>query len=477
MNRRKFLKTTTAGVAGALFGSSFMKQCSSAPAQPNIIYILADDLGYGNLGCYGQTEIQTPNLDRMASEGMRFTDHYAGSTVCAPSRCMLMTGNHPGHARIRGNGRVPLQPEDITVANILKDSGYATGCIGKWGLGEANSTGTPNNQGFDYFYGYLNQIRAHNYYPTFLWENQNKVQLDNETVIAETGYSEGIGSASTNKEQYSHDLFAEKALSYIDDHAGSPFFLYLPFTIPHANNEHWLIDHHGMEVPDYGIYADRDWREKEKGFAAMVTRMDRDIGRILDKLQELGIDENTVVMFSSDNGPHAEGTHDPDFFNDNGPLRGMKRDLYEGGIRVPMIVRWPGQIAPGSESDHPSAFWDILPTCAELAGAGSPDNIDGISFVPELLGRNQPEHEYLYWEFPAQGGKQAVRMGNWKGVRLNVAEEGREAPIELYNLSEDIGEENNIADDNPDVVEQIAGIMEQAHIPSEDFPLFPDEIT
>jgi arylsulfatase A-like enzyme len=205
--------------------------------------------------------------------------------------------------------------------------------------------------------------------------------------------------------------------------------------------------------------------------------MDRDIGNILDKLQELGIDENTVVMFSSDNGPHAEGTHDPDFFNDNGPLRGMKRDLYEGGIRVPMIIRWPGQIAPGSESDHPSAFWDILPTCAELAGAGSPGNIDGISFVPELLGRNQPEHEYLYWEFPAQGGKQAVRMGNWKGIRLNIRDQGREAPIELYNLSEGIGEENNVAEDNPDVVEQIAGIMERAHTPSENFPLFPEEIT
>ncbi|MDZ7721256.1 MAG: sulfatase-like hydrolase/transferase [candidate division KSB1 bacterium] len=464
-SRRTFLKHT-AGAGAAIMFSGF--SCELAE-RPNIIYILADDLGYGDLGCYGQQNIKTPNLDQMAAEGMKFTDHYAGSTVCAPSRCCLMTGKHTGHARIRGNADIPLRPQDITVAELLKQAGYKTGLIGKWGLGEAGSTGIPNKQGFDTFFGYLNQIRAHNYYPTFLWDNQEKMNLDNEVVIAKEGYSKGIGSAATQRNTYSHDLFAEKALSFIEQNSDSPFFLYLALTIPHANNEGHLVDRHGMEVPEYGIYKDKDWPEAQKGHAAMITRMDRDIGNLFDLLKTLGLDDNTVVMFTSDNGPHAEGGNDPAFNDSNGPLRGIKRDLYEGGIRVPMIARWPGRIATGSTTDLPSALWDVLPTCAELAGVSAPPDTDGISFLPTLLGEpeTQEKHEYLYWEFHWwQPARQAVRMGRWKGVRNTP-----DSDIELYDLSVDIGEKHNIAKQHSDIVQRIASIMQSARTESENWPL------
>ncbi len=463
-NRRSFLKTTGA----AAISITLAGQCGPEFKRPNIIYILADDLGYGDLGCYGQENIKTPNLDKLAAEGMRFTDHYAGSTVCAPSRCCLMTGLHTGHARIRGNGRVPLKPDDVTVADLLHGVGYATGLVGKWGLGEASTTGIPNEQGFDFFYGYLNQIRAHNYYPTFLWRNQEKVELDNEVVYAKEGYAQGIGSAAMVRAEYSHDLFTREAFDFVERHKNGPFFLYLAYTIPHANNESHLVDRHGMEVPDYGVYKDKDWPEAQKGHAAMISRMDRDIGQLVDELKELGVDDNTLVMFSSDNGPHSEGGFDPAFNNSNGPLRGIKRDLYEGGIRVPMIAWWPGKIKAGSTTDLPSAFWDILPTCAQLAGAPVPNEIDGISFVPTLLGHSgdQKQHEYLYWEFHWwQPTRQAVRMGRWKGVRNTPT-----AEIELYDLKTDISEEKNVADQHPDIVKQIEEIMRTAHEESENWP-------
>jgi len=462
-NRRSFLKTTGA----AALGLSFAWQCGKSK-QPNIIYILADDLGYGDLGCYGQKNIKTPNLDQLAAEGMRFTDHYAGSTVCAPSRCCLMTGLHTGHARIRGNGNVPLKPNDVTVADLLQSVGYSTGLVGKWGLGEAGSTGIPNEQGFDFFYGYLNQVRAHNYYPTFLWRNQEKVELDNKVVYAEEGYAKGLGTAATKREQYSHDLFTREAFDFVERHKDDPFFLYLAYTIPHANNESHLVDRHGMEVPDYGIYKDKDWPEPQKGHAAMITRMDRDIGQLVEKLKQRGLDENTVIMFSSDNGPHAEGGFDPAFNDSNGPLRGIKRDLYEGGIRVPMIAWWPGRIKAGSTTDLPSAFWDVLPTCAQLGGAPIPNDTDGISFLPTLLGNtdDQKKHEFLYWEFHWwKPTRQAVRMGRWKGFRNTPT-----AEIELFDLKTDISEENNIADHHPEIVEQIAEIMRTAHEESENWP-------
>lgn len=451
----------------------FCFSCAEKKKEPvaekaNIIFILADDLGYGDLEPYGQRQIQTPYLNMLADEGIRFTQHYAGSTVCAPSRSCLMTGLHTGHTLIRGNASVPLKNNSITVAKLLKEAGYRTALIGKWGLGEAGSTGNPNNQGFDYFFGYLNQVRAHNYYPKYLWRNQEKVMLDNEVKIAEEGFSKGIGAAATKKVDYSHDLFSEEALKFIDESADTSFFLYLAYTIPHANNEHWLIDEHGMEVPDYGMYADKSWPEPQKGLAAMITRMDNDIGKIKRKLEELKIDNNTLIIFSSDNGPHAEGLNNPDFFNSNGPLKGIKRDLYEGGIRVPMIAWWPETIAPGQSTEHISAFWDFMPTACDIAGVEAPEGIDGISFLPVLKGDTQPMHKHLYWEFYEQGGKQAVRKDNWKAIRLSMSD-NPDAPVELYNLENDVSEENNIADRHPEIVQVMDSIMHVAHEPSEHF--------
>ena len=334
--------------------------CAATPSQPNIIFILADDLGYGDLGCYGQKQIQTPNLDRMAKEGMRFTRFYAGSTVCAPSRCTLMTGLHTGHCLIRGNRRVDLRDDDYTVAEMLQGAGYRTGMFGKWGLGSEGGTGLPTRQGFDEFFGYLDQSHAHNYYPTFLIRGSERERLDN--VVPNPG-RQGQGVAS-EKKTYSHDLIIREALDFVDRNRDVPFFLYLPVTIPHANNE---AGDAGMEVPGLGIYADRDWPEPEKGRAAMITYLDRDIGRLMKKLKDLGIDRQTIVFFSSDNGPHNEGGSESAFFNSSGSLRGSKRYLYEGGIRVPLIVRWPGEVAEGTESDHVGAFWDFMPTAADLA--------------------------------------------------------------------------------------------------------------
>ena len=467
-NRRQFLQmmglgAATLGVCGVPVRASRETPRGVTANHPNIIFILADDLGYGDLGCYGQKVIQTPNIDKLAAEGMRFTDHYAGSTVCAPSRCCLMTGFHTGHALIRGNANVPLRPSDVTVARLLKGAGYATGIIGKWGLGEAESTGIPNRQGFDYWFGYLNQRHAHNYYPTFLWRNEEQAPLKNEVRDINPP-----GGVATKRVEYSHDLFASEALQFVERNKNKTFFLYLPFTIPHANNE---AGNKGMEVPSFGPYADKSWPEPQKGHAAMITRMDGDIGRLMAKIKELGLDDNTLVMFSSDNGPHKEGGGDPEFFNSSGPLKGYKRALYEGGIRVPLIARWPRRIKAGTVSHHISAFWDFLPTCCELAGIEKPEGIDGISMLPTLLGKpGQAEHEYMYWEFHEQGKRQAVRWGDWKGVRQNVAKDP-DGPIELYNLKDDIGEKKNVAAGNPEIVKKIEAYMKAAHVPSEHWPM------
>ena len=436
--------------------------------QPNIIYILADDLGYGDLGCFGQKTIKTPELDKMAAQGMKFTNHYAGSTVCAPSRCSLMTGLHTGHARIRGNATQPLLPEDVTVAELLQDAGYKTGLIGKWGLGEPGSTGIPSKQGFDYFFGYLNQIRAHNSYPDYLWRNEDKVSLDNKIEIIQTTYAKGIGSVARHKKTHSHDLFTEEALRFIEANKDSCFFLYLAYTIPHANNEGIPMGQIGMEVPDLGIYKDKEWPEAQKAHAAMITLLDTDIGIILAKLNELNLDPNTLVIFTSDNGPHAEGGADPEFFDSNGTLRGMKRELHEGGIRVPTIAWWPGRITAGSDSDHISAFWDFLPTACDVAGIQVDIETDGISFLPAMAGEEQTHHEYLYWEFLEKGGRQAVRRGNWKAIRYDMSSDP-DAPIQLYDLAQDLAENNDISDQNPKLVEEIAAIMYSARIPSDVF--------
>lgn len=436
---------------------------AEAAPRPNIIYILADDLGYGDLGCYGQKTLTTPNLDRMAAEGMRFTQHYTGSTVCAPSRCVLLTGLHTGHCRVRGNGPGQLLDEDVTIAEVLKQAGYRTGCVGKWGVGNPPPLDDPQRQGFDYFYGYVNMYHAHNFYPEFIIRNGERVPLRNEV---EPQWKDGDGRGiATKRVDYVPDLVTAEALSFIESNRDSPFFLYFAMNVPHANNEatRGLRPERGMEVPSLGEFADQDWPAPEKGFAAMIRNIDSDVGKILAKLKELDLDENTLVLFSSDNGPHQEGGHQMPFFDSNGPLQGMKRDLYEGGIRAPMIARWPAHIDAGAVSGHVSGFQDMLPTLAQLAGAETPAN-DGLSMVPTLLGKGeQLQHDHLYWEFFEQGGRQAVRHGNWKGVRLNT-EKNPDGPIELYDLANDIEEAHNIADQHPDIVAKLVTILREAHV-------------
>ena len=440
-----------------LFLISSLTYAAPAP-KPNIIWIMADDLGYGDIGCYGQRVIKTPNIDRLAANGIRFTDCYAGSTVCAPSRCALMTGLHTGHARIRGNGQVPLAPEDITIAEILKSAGYVTGMIGKWGLGEPETTGIPTKQGFDEWFGYLNQHHAHNYYPDILWKNQQQVELGN---VVEN-------NVATKRVVYSADLFTHEALDFLDRHQRDRFYLYLPFTLPHANNE---AGKQGMEVPTDEPYSGETWPQPQKNHAAMITYLDTQIGKVLARLGELGLADNTIVFFTSDNGPHREGGADPEFFHSSGPLRGFKRALYEGGIRVPMIVRWPGHIAPGTTSSQVWAFWDAAATLAELAGAAGPPGTDGISMVPSILGeaaagRPAQNHEYLYWEFHERGFSQAVRMGNWKAIR-----KGPGTPLELYDLAQDLGEQHDVAKEHPDILARVETILASARTGSADWPV------
>ncbi|QDU11467.1 Arylsulfatase [Gimesia aquarii] len=439
---------------------------AAPPKKPNIIFIMADDLGYGDLGCYGQKIIKTPRLDQMAAEGMKFTQMYAGCTVCAPSRCVLMTGLHMGHARVRGNTSVQenqsLKEDDVTVAQVLKKAGYQTGLTGKWGIGEAGTAGVPNLKGFDFFYGYLNQHNAHNYYPPFLWRNNQKEPLRN-VIDPKSVNPAGIGGVATKKVDYSHDLIMNEALDFIDQNAKNPFFLYVALTIPHANNEAGRMVGDGQEVPDYGIYQNKDWSNPNKGQAAMITRMDAGVGQILDRLKKLGIDDNTVVMFTSDNGHHQEGRNDAKFFDANGPLRGMKRDLYEGGIRVPFIVRWPGTTPAGTVSDHIGYFGDLMATACELAHVPCPPDLDSVSFAPTIEGhpRKQKQHGFLFWEFYERGGKQAVRFGKWKAVRMPMFT----GKTELYDLSKDLGEGNNVASQHPDLVSKIEEMMDQSHTP------------
>lgn len=443
MTRREFLAATPAATLLA-----------QAPPRPNIIFILADDLGYGNLGCYGQKQIATPNLDRMAADGLRFTQAYAGSTVCAPSRCALMTGYHTGHGRTRGNKYpdLPLRSQDLTVTEILKKAGYRTGLFGKWSLGQLGSTGYPTRKGFDEWFGFFSQTHAHTYYPEHL--------LDGDSDYLSRG------NFGAKKTEYAHDLFTERALRFIGKGGSQPYFLELAYTIPHANNELGRDTGNGMEVPSTEPYSDRDWPAPDKNFAAMVHRLDRDVGQVLDAVERSGHADRTLIIFSSDNGPHREGGHNPDFFDDNGPLRGIKRDLYEGGIRVPFLAKWKGKIRSGV-SNHVCAFWDFLPTASELAGVPAPAGVDGISCVPTLLGGpGQKKHDYLYWEFHERGFAQAVRMGEWKAVRP-----GPGKPVELYDLRTDIGETRNVADQNAAVLRQMSDILRTARRESPEWPV------
>jgi arylsulfatase len=465
---RRFLLLVA--VFAHFFAPAARASAPPAPARPNVIFILADDLGYADLGCYGQKKIRTPRLDRLAAEGLRFTQYYAGNAVCAPSRCVLMTGLHSGHAVVRNNSEVkpegqhPMPAGTVTIARLLKGHGYVTGAAGKWGLGPPGSTGDPLKQGFDLFFGYNCQRHAHNHYPTYLWRNDRKVEI------------KGNPGGATGK-QHSHDLFEAEALRFIERNKDRPFFLYLPFTIPHV----------ALQVPDdslaeyKGKWDDPPYKggkgylphpHPRAAYAAMITRMDRSVGRILDLLKKLNLDERTVVFFSSDNGPvhGGVGGSDSAFFASAGPLRGLKGSLYEGGIRVPFLARWPGHIKPGTVSDLPCAAYDVLPTLCELTGARAPKDSDGISLVPTLLGKpGQKKHAFLYWEFPGYGGQQAVRLGDWKGVRQELRK-GRTA-IQLYNLARDIGERDDVAGRHPDVVRRIERIMADSHRPSAAFPL------
>ncbi len=461
-------------VIGILIGlSSYnVEVVSRAADHPNIIFIMADDLGYGDLGCYGQQVIKTPRLDQMAAEGMRFTQFYAGCPVCAPSRSVLMTGLHTGHTHVRGNAGTTdtsiqsLRDEDVTVAEVLKQQNYHTALVGKWGLGEVDQPGFPLRQGFDYFYGYLNQVHAHNYYPEFLYRNDQEVKLRNEVQLPEGKEPGFLGGYATKRVDYSHDLIAAEALRFVRESAGGPFFLYLAMTIPHANNEASKMVGNGAEVPTFGIYASEDWPDQDKGQAAMITRMDADVGRLFDTLRELQIDDQTLVFFTSDNGPHDESNHDLERFQPSGPLRGIKRALTEGGVRVPMLVRWPGKIQHGSISEHVGYFADILPTLSEVAGAVSKIKTDGISIVPTLLGEaNQAKHDYLYWEFYEQGSRQSVRFDDWVAIRQPMVS----GEVELYNVSTDIHENSNVAQQHPDLVEKAIGFMQEAHQPHENW--------
>ena len=439
-----------------------------ASAPPNVIYILTDDLGYGDISCFGQQILQTPNIDRLAAEGMKFTQHYAGATVCSPSRAALMTGLHTGHTPIRGNkpdGQL-LPDSATTLAEVFQNAGYRTGFFGKWGIGHPPPPDDPARNGFDEAYGYINMWHAHNCFPEFLYENGEKVTLPGNKLPSPNPWGdtrpEGTG-VSEKQVTYAPEEFRTRALQFIETNKEQPFFLYLALNIPHANTEG---EDDGMEVPDFGQYADKDWPKQEKGFAAMMDIIDGTVGDIQAKLKELGLDENTLVIFTSDNGPHEEGGHQADFFDSNGPLRGTKRDLYEGGVRIPMIARWPGHISAGTVSDHQSAFWDMVPTICELTGQPVPTNIDGISFLPTLLGTgDQVQHDYLYWEFYELGGRQGIRKGDWKLVRYNVREGGADTTTELFDLSQDLGETHNIAKEHPEVVAELEALMEQAHRP------------
>ena len=439
---------------------------------PNIIYFIADDLGYGDLSCLGQEKFNTPNIDRLASEGMLFTQHYSGSTVCAPSRSALMTGQHTGHTPIRGNrsiqpeGQWPIEDKTFTLAELLKQKGYVTGGFGKWGLGGPGTEGDPVFQGFDVFFGYNCQGKAHNYYPRHLWDNLEKVILhENE------GINEGI---------YGPNLIHEKALEFIESNKDQPFFLFYPNVIPHAElfaPEEYMKMFRGKFLPEKeyqgydegpkfrdGPYGSQP--EPHAAFAAMITLLDHQVGEVIDKIADLGLSENTLVIFTSDNGPHLEGGADPDYFNSNGIYTGYKRDLYEGGIRVPTIASWPGKIAANSQTNHLSAFWDVYPTLAELTGQEIHDSVDGISFLPTLLGKEgQQEHEYLYWEFHEKNGRQAIRKGDWKLVRYDVFSPEK-MTTELYNIAEDPAEIRNVAEENQDIAEELLHLMKGARTES-----------
>ncbi len=426
----------------------------AAGRKPNVVLIVADDLGYGDLGCYGQEKFKTPNIDRLAREGMRFTQFYAGSTVCAPSRSALFTGQHTGHTTIRGNGNVPLAGTDFTLSKMFRYAGYRVDGIGKWGLGLAGTTGSPKAQGLNQWVGFLDQKDAHDYYPSRVWRYDSQSNWDDYVA--------------NNGNNYIQELFNKAAQNSIRINSDYQFLLYLPFTIPHANP---ALKEEGMQVPSDSPYTAEKWPQPEKNKAAMISRLDQSVGYVRGWLDQHKLDSDSIIIFTSDNGPHDKGGVDPEFFQSSGPFRGIKRDLYEGGIRVPMIVWWPGHVEAGAVSDQIWAMWDLLPTLGEVAGAKEMKDIDGISMLPTWLGEKQTnQHEVLYWEFHERGFQQAVRMDDWKGIRLE-----QDQPIELYYLKDDPGEKDNVAKDHPMIVSRLEALMDREHVPSEDWPVDSDE--
>ncbi|NQD71300.1 arylsulfatase [Sphingobacterium shayense] len=472
------MKSTLLTLMIVLLASTAFTQAHSR--KPNIVFILADDLGYGDLGVYGQTKIKTPNIDALAKSGIRFTNFYAGTSVCAPSRSALMTGQHTGHTPIRGNkeiepeGQAPLPDSAQTVAMLLKENGYVNGAFGKWGLGMVGTSGDPNTKGFDQFFGYICQRQSHRYYPTHLWDNNDRIELQ--------------GNDLSKKVHYAPELIQQKTLEFIAENKDKPFFLFVPTVLPHAElsgpedefykqyeNSFQETPHKGADYGPNATVAGYTSVDRPRAtYASMVARMDAYVGQILDKLEEQGLTENTIVFFSSDNGSHKEGGADPDFFNSSAGLRGNKRDLYEGGIKVPMIVRWPAKIKPNTSSQHQGAFWDIMPTLVEITGAKQPNYTDGVSFAPSLLGKgNQDEHNFLYWEFHEDGGRQAVRAGDWKLIKQR-ARKPSETSFELYNLKTDPSESDNVIQKHPKRFQTLKKIMDQAHQENPEFPLLMD---
>jgi len=489
------LRFTTLILAALLFQPVHAR----ADERPNIVLIMADDLGYSELGSYGQKLIQTPYLDQLAREGMRFTRNYAGNAVCAPSRCVLMTGKHPGHAWVRNNSEVkpegqrPIPESEVTIAEILQSAGYVTGAFGKWGLGNPGSVGDPNNQGFDRFFGYNCQRHAHSYYPSYLWSDDKRIELNNNPPVpGHASLADGADPADPASydifkgQDYAPDRINEQALAFIRKNKERPFFLYYPTVIPHV----------ALHVPDEELkpYLALKWDDPpftraagygytphftpKAAYASMITRMDRYVGRILDLLKQLELEENTIVVFTSDNGTtHLKQEVDYDFFQSVKPLRGLKGSLYEGGIRVPLIVRWPGKVEAGSINSFMTGLEDWLPTLLAMTGLEekTPDNIDGISIAATLSSHRQARRPFLYREFSGYGGQQAVWMGKWKGIRQNMLRKNNPDPlkIELYDLEADISESRDVAAENPQVVARIRTLMAKQHTPSELFPLKP----
>ncbi len=499
----KSIKKALFTLAGLAF---FLCACSSGGNRseekqnnkPNVIYILADDLGYGDLGCYGQQFIETPNIDKLAAEGIQFTQHYAGAPVCAPSRCMLMTGKHPGHAQIRGNdewsergdvwnyiaqlkdptleGQRPLEKGTETIASVMKKAGYSTGMVGKWGLGAPNTASIPTKMGFDFFTGYNCQRQAHTYYPVHLWQNEKKLLLGNDTVAPGTKLPKGADpydEASYSDyylQTYSPDVMFSELIGFVERNSDGPFFAYWASPIPHAPLQapkRWVdyyVEKFGNEEPYIGNKGYFPARYPHATYAAMISYLDENVGKLVQKLKDLGVYENTLIIFTSDNGPTYNGGTDSPWFDSGGPFKSEygwgKGFVHEGGFRVPMIASWPGKIEPGSKSEHISAFWDVMPTLADITGQKAPET-DGISYLPTLLGEEQPEHPYLYWEYPEYGGQQAVRMGRWKGIRKDIKKGNLN--LELYDMQNDIQELNDVAADHPEIIKEMESIMENEH--------------